>query len=322
MRGPRPGRRGRSPFLPRPGFAPAPPALGWRVLLAGQPARRLIEGDLPLNPCPKVEPGPLPPRCPPGCRRGRRETWGPRVQTRVKGGRPRGPPLPPAPGAPWPQRWALGFLSAEAEHRRGGGGGCSRPHSGPCLVGPGVGKWPRRGRIGVQVSVSGALSERAPPDGSPCLHVSAFSSSRHSVARLSALESCRLRGTPGPASPPLRRGTFPSPGPRRSLAPSAPALRAQACAGSRTRAPGAVASERVLRPSEPPPPQGPAVSPGPAPARPIPPPPPPSRLGLGCKVQPRRKGEGLGSRLTSERLTTVSERVRQVGPGAGRRETP
>lgn len=158
MRGPRPGRRGRSPFLPRPGFAPAPPALGWRVLLAGQPARRLIEGDLPLNPCPKVEPDPLPPRCPPGCRRGRRETWGPRVQTRVKGGRPRGPPLPPAPGAPWPQRWALGFLSAEAEHGGGGGGGCSRPPSGPCLVGPGVGKWPRRGRVGVQVSVSRGLS--------------------------------------------------------------------------------------------------------------------------------------------------------------------
>lgn len=161
--------------------------------------------------------------------------------------------------------------------------------------------------------MSGALSERAPPDGSPCLHVSAFPSSRHSFARLSALESCRLRGTPGPASPP-RSAQIPT---------RAPALRAQAFAGSRTRAPGAVASERVLRPAEPPPLQGPAVSPRPVPARPIPPPPPPPpRLGLGCKVQPRRKGEGLGSRLTSERLTTVSERVRQVGPEAGRREAP
>lgn len=84
-----------------------------------------------------------------------------------------GPPLPPghqgAPASALGTRLAAGSVSPEAE--RGGGGGC-RTELGSLPGGPwrGYADWLREDR-GARESVRG-LSERALPDGSPCLHIS------------------------------------------------------------------------------------------------------------------------------------------------------
>lgn len=144
-----------------------------RLLLrsGGESGRRGLpaEGDLPLTPCPKAEPGPLPPRCRPGCGGGGGVKAGDRGADRSQGPETSGATTPtrraghPGPGAS--TRPAAGFLFPEAE---GGGGGRTAASSpGPCRVGPGAGERTGCRRIGVQVSVSGGLCERAPPDGSP-----------------------------------------------------------------------------------------------------------------------------------------------------------
>lgn len=153
--------------------APAfPPALEWRVSQAGATRRGPRQGGLSDTPGPKVEAGPLPPRCRRGCGRGRRrrrETPGARRGSQPRARDLRGHHSHPASQAPGPLRWALawaaGFLSPEAE---GGGGGKAVANSlSPCRVGPGAGKWIGCRRIWVQVSVSRGLCERVPPDGSP-----------------------------------------------------------------------------------------------------------------------------------------------------------
>lgn len=103
-------------------------------------------------------------------------------------------------------------------------------------MGPRAGEWIGCRRIGVQVSMSGGLCEPAPPDGSPCLHVSAGWFPFLLVLLLPGLRRSGAAGSPGLTGRPRRfsgRNILPQPR-------SAPLLCARLphCAPGRALAPG------------------------------------------------------------------------------------
>lgn len=230
------------------------PRSGGQARSRGRSTGLPAAGNLPCTPCPKAQPGPLPPRCRRGCGRGGLKPGDPGRRSK------------PGTGDRWVHhshlaskgalalalgtRLAAGFLSPEAEGGRGES--CSRHQLGSLPGGPQGGQvdWLQADRgasMRLGVCRSRLFQMEAP------VYMSArarFPSSWYFCCRSSALGSCRLPGTNGPASPLLRRGiSFHSLRPRRSSSPARGTLR-QACARSRGRAPR-VFSKRVPRTSEP-----------------------------------------------------------------------
>lgn len=137
------------------------------------------------------------------------------------------------------------------------------------------------------------LPEPALPDGSPCLHVSA---SWFPFPLCPPEAGYRLPGTNRPAPPLVELGFyFPAwvhTAPRR-LGPRRPDVCRPQGQGSGAAFPG----------------DGPRALPSGSARLASPPPPPPRRRRLGCKVQPPRAGEGLGSVSHLGRVTAApSER--------------
>lgn len=204
---------------------------------AGLPA----EGDLPRTPCPERSPAPshraagraaggggggVKPGEPGAVRSRGPETSGATTPTRRAGH--------PGPGAGHPPGCRLPL--PRGRRRRGRAG--SRQQPGPLPGGP-------RGRQVDCLQADRGASECLGLCVRGLLQMEALFTCQRgpvslplgtSVAGLSALGSCRLLGTNGPASPLLRRGIFFPAGPRRSARP-APALRARAPTGLSKRVP-------------------------------------------------------------------------------------